>query len=219
MNGIAGKMLPARPPIVVKQDLLATMAACGEAWEIPANEVFIREGEPSFNIYILLSGRVKVFGTAENGREVIYNILGPGEFLGEMCLDGGTRSASVATLEPTSCRVVSSDDLRDFIAAYPDFAMSLVHKLIQRVRHSTDYIKSLALDDVYHRTSRLLQSLAICEGGRLITADPITQKDIADRVGATREMINRIFRQLILGGYVAKEGRRIVLLKPLPQRW
>ena len=205
--------------MVLKDDWLAAMATCGELQDFPANEVFIREGEDARHIYILLSGRVKVYGSAENGREFIYNIMGPGDFLGELCLDGGVRSASVATLEPTTCVVVGSDDLRYFMAAHPDFGINLVNKLIQRVRHVTEHLKSVALDDVYHRVVHFLESQAEEQRGRRIVSERLTQQDIADRVGASREMVNRILRNLVQGGFMIKDGRRFVLLKPLPERW
>ncbi|HEX5757001.1 MAG TPA: Crp/Fnr family transcriptional regulator [Arenimonas sp.] len=204
---------------LLADDLLATMAACGETRRFEAGEVFIHEGDPSQHCFILLEGRVKVFSVGPAGREVIYNILGPGEFFGEMGLDGGFRSASVMAMEPTTCVVVSNQELRDFMAAYPDFALLLVQKLIQRVRHATEHVRTLAFDDVYHRTARLLQALARPERDRWVVAEPLTQQEIAGRVGATREMINRIFRHLRKAGYIALQGRRIVLLKPLPDRW
>ncbi len=205
--------------MVLKDDWLAAMATCGELHDFPAQHTFIREGDDASHIYILLSGRVKVFGSAENGREIIYNVMGPGDFLGEMCLDGGRRSASVMTLEPTTCVVVGSDDLRYFMAVHPDFGINLVNKLIQRVRHVTEHLKSLALDDVYHRTVHFLEAQAEEVRGRRVITEPLTQQDIADRVGASREMVNRILRNLVQGGFLAKEGRRFVLLKPLPPRW
>lgn len=220
MTAPAAASLPARPAFLIEDALLRTLAESGDSRVFATGDVLVREGEPSYSLYILLSGRVKVYGSdAHDGnREVIYNLLGPGEFLGEMCLDGGSRSASVMALEPTTCIVVGSDELRDFMAAHPDFALVLVSKLIQRVRHATEYIKGLALDDVYQRTARLLHSLAREEAGSVVLA-AVTQQEIADRVGASREMINKIFRQLIKGGYLKKEGRRTRLLKRLPERW
>ena len=91
--------------------------------------------------------------------------------------------------------------------------------LIALVRRSTDTVKSLALDDVYTRIKKLLVEMAVAEDDRLVVPDRLTQQDIADRVGSSREMVSRIFKQLTIGGYVATEGKRIVLLKKLPARW
>ncbi|HNT40049.1 MAG TPA: Crp/Fnr family transcriptional regulator [Rubrivivax sp.] len=205
---------------VLADELLQAMAARGGTRSYPAHAVLVSEHDETDSIYILLRGRVKVYSSGEDGREVVYTTLGAGEYFGEMTLDGGPRSASVMTLEPCTCVVVSGANVRDFLATHPDFALHLVRKLIALVRRSTDTVKRLALDDVYTRVSKLLRELAEPDAqGRLVVGQRLTQQDIAERVGSSREMISRIFKQLTLGGYVASEDRRIVLLKKLPARW
>lgn len=207
------------PDHALNDQLLQAMAERGGLKTFPANAVLVNEEDDSDSIYILLKGKVKVYGAGANGREVVYTTLGAGEYFGEMTLDGGPRSASVMTLEPTSCVVVTGANVRDFLGSHPDFALHLIRKLIALVRRSTDTVKRLALDDVYTRISKLLYELAEEDGGRLVVSDKLTQQDIADRVGSSREMVSRIFKQLTIGGYVSTEGRRIVLLKKLPARW
>lgn len=206
---------PLAPQGLLDEQLLKAMTARGGMRSYPPNTLLINEGDTTDAIYILLVGRVKVFGAAANGREVIYNTLGPGEYLGEMSLDGQPRSASVMTLEPTSCIVVTGGQLRDFLADYPDFAMHLICKLIGLVRRSTVNIKSLALDDVHSRVVRVLEELARERDGKLVILEKLTQQDLADRVGASREMVNRVFTYLHNAGYLASEGRHLVVLKPL----
>ena len=204
----------------LNDQLLQAMADRGGVKTFPANAVLVNEEDDSDSIFILLKGKVKVYGAGANGREVVYTTLGPGEYFGEMTLDGGPRSASVMTMEPVTCVVVTGANVRDFLGTHPDFALHLVRKLIALVRRSTDTVKRLALDDVYTRISKLLLELAVPdEGGRLAVNERLTQQDIADRVGSSREMVSRIFKQLTIGGYVSTEGRRIVLLKKLPARW
>jgi CRP/FNR family cyclic AMP-dependent transcriptional regulator len=207
------------PHHALNDQLLQAMAERGGVKTYPGHAVLVNEEDESDSIFILLKGKVKVYGAAANGREVVYTTLGAGEYFGEMTLDGGPRSASVMTLEPTTCVVVTGANVRDFLGTHPDFALHLVRKLIALVRRSTDTVKRLALDDVYTRISKLLLELAQDEGGRLVVSEKLTQQDIADRVGSSREMVSRIFKQLSIGGYVANEGRRIVLLKKLPARW
>ncbi|WP_341679284.1 Crp/Fnr family transcriptional regulator [Niveibacterium sp. SC-1] len=204
---------------VLQDELLQTMASHGGVRNFAASSVLINEEDENDALFILLSGRVKVFGASSQGREVIYNTLGPGEYFGEMSLDGGPRSASVMTLEPCTCVVVPGAKVRDFLASHPDFALHLVHKLIGLVRRATDSVKSLALDDVYSRVVRLLNEKAHDEDGRRVVADRLTQREIADHVGSSREMISRIFTQLVQGGYIAVEDRRIFILKKLPAGW
>ena len=151
---------------------------------------------------MILTGKVKVYVSDDDGREMILDIYGPGDYVGEMALDGRPRSASVMTLEPTTCSVVMRDELRNAISANPDIAMSLIATLIDRARIATDNVKNLALMDVYGRVARLLLSLAKEEGGKLVVPERMTQQDIADRVGASRDMISRIFKDLTIGGYV-----------------
>ena len=204
---------------LLQDELLKAMAARGGVKNFPAQAVLINEDDDSDSIYIIVKGRVKVYGSSATGREIIYNTHGAGEYFGEMSLDDGPRSASVMTLEPTTCVVVTGVNVRDFLGSHPDFALHLIKKLILLVRRSTDSVKSLALEDVYTRVARVLRELAQDENGRRVVTEKLTQQDIADRVGASREMVSRIFKQLTQGGYVALEGRRVVLLKNLPSGW
>jgi CRP/FNR family cyclic AMP-dependent transcriptional regulator len=177
----------------------------------------VTEEDRSDALYIILSGRVKAFGSSVEGREVVYSVLGVGEYFGEMTLDGGPRSASVMTLEPTTCAIVPGADVRDFLASHPDFALHLVKKLIKLARASTQHVKSLALEDVYGRIARLLQTLAKDDGdGVKRVPEKLTQQDIAERVGSSREMVSRVFKPLLEGGYVEIRAGRIALLKKLP---
>ena len=210
-------------PELLPPALLADIAAGSAIRRFPAHAVLITEGDASDVLFIIVSGRVKVYAANEGGREVILNSHGPGEIVGELALDGGPRSASVMTTEPTSCAVVSGARLRDFIVAHPDFALHLIHHLIARVRGLTGSVKSLALDDVYARVTGLLQRLSVAEGGssggvRVLPAR-LTQQDIADHVGASREMVSRVFKELSRGGYIEVAAGHIRLLKTPPAAW
>jgi CRP/FNR family cyclic AMP-dependent transcriptional regulator len=171
-------------------------------------------------MFILVSGQLKVFTRGPSGRELVYNTLQPGEFFGELFLDGGTRSASVKALVDSQCIKVDHSHIRHFIAVYPEFAECLIHSLINRLRRATELSKSLALNDVYERTVVLLNRLAIDEGEIRFIPPTLTQQEMADRVGATREMINQVIRELMRGEFLVRDDkRRLVFLKPLPTRW
>ena len=206
-------------PDVLDDELLRAIASRGGVRNYPAQAVLVTEEDRSDALFIVLSGRVKVYGSGEDGREVVYGTQGPGEYFGEMTLDGGPRSASVMTMEPTTCAVVPGVEVRDFLATHPDFALHLVKKLIRLARASTEHVKSLALDDVYGRVVKLLRGLAREEDGVPTLPDKLTQQDIADRVGSSREMISRILKPLTTGGYIELRGGRIALLRKLPARW
>ena len=198
---------------------LREIAATGVVRTFPRSAVLINEGDQGDSLYILVPGKVKVFASPAAGREVVIDFHGPGEYVGEMSLDGSPRSASVMTVEPTTCAVVSRAHFREFILAHPDFALHLIEMLIQRVRVATENVKSLALTDVYGRLVRLLLSLAVERDGRLLVPEKLTQQDIAERVGASRDMISRLMKDLVGGGYLAVEERTITILKKPPPGW
>jgi CRP/FNR family cyclic AMP-dependent transcriptional regulator len=116
--------------------------------------------------------------------------------------------------------VVTREALRDAISKNPDVAMALISTLIDRARIATDNVKNLALMDVYGRVARLLLSLAREQpDGKLVVPEKMTQQDIADRVGASRDMISRIFKDLTIGGYVSVVDRVITINRKPPARW
>jgi len=199
--------------------LLRAIAARGPQVRFPANALIISEGDAGDSLYIILAGRVKVFSANEAGKEVVIVTHGPGEYLGELALDGGVRSASVMTLEPTTCSIVKGDDLRQFIASEPEFAMHVIHKLIKRLRVATDSVKSLALQDVYSRVVRVLTELSVPDGAQRRVNERLTHQDIAERVGSSREMVSRILKDLALGGYVVAEDFHYRILRTPPAAW
>ena len=199
--------------------LLKAISARGGVRHYPANAVLVNEDDVSDSLFVIVQGRVKAYGAASDGREVIYGTQGPGEYFGEMTLDGGPRSASVMTMEPTACALIPGADVRSLLADHPDFALHLVHKLIGMVRSSTEHVKSLALEDVYCRVARLLRKMARDENGVLMLPDKLTQQEIAERIGSSREMVSRIFKPLLTGGYIEMRAGRIALMKKLPPRW
>ncbi len=203
----------------IDDDVLLRIAEAGQVRRYPPGSVIINEGEPGDSIFIILAGRVKVYSISQAGREVVYSILGPGEYLGELSLDGGTRAASVMTVEPTSCSVVYAEDLREFMRDYPEFASHLVIKLIRLIRRSTIRIKSLALMDVYGRIAELLTTESDIEGGVRKMRERYTHQDIADRVGSSREMVSKILKDLARGGYICVDAKRIVIQRKLPEAW
>ena len=203
----------------IEDPMIRELAARGQTRAFPKNAVIINEGDRGDSLFVILAGKVKVYVSDDEGREMILDMHDAGEYVGEMSLDGRPRSASVMTLEPTTCSVLSRDELRSAIARNPDIAMTIIEKLIERARIATDNVKNLALMDVYGRVARLLLLLAKEENGKLVVPDRMTQQDIADRVGASRDMISRIFKDLTVGGYVTVENRQITINRKPPARW
>lgn len=211
--------MPADPFAPLRQETLRAIAQSGVVRQFPKQTVLIHDGDAGDSLYILLAGRVKVYASNAAGREVVIDFHGPGECIGEMSLDGSTRSASVMTVEPTTCAIVNRAHFREFILAHPDFALYLIEKLIHRVRVTTENVKSLALSDVYGRLARLLNALATDVDGNVAVREKLTQQDIADRVGASRDMIGKLMKDLVAGGYLAVEDRTITILRKLPTGW
>lgn len=211
---------PSHDPLApLAETTLREIAAAGVIRSYPRNAVLINEGDHGDTLFIVITGKVKVYASNAAGKEVVIDFHGPGEYVGEMSLDGSPRSASVVTTEPTTCAVVGRAQFREFILAHPDFALHLIEKLIHRARLATDNMKSLALSDVYGRLIRLLHSLAVEAEGRLVVPEKLTQQDIAERVGSSRDMISRLMKDLVAGGYLAVEDRTITILRKLPAAW
>jgi CRP/FNR family cyclic AMP-dependent transcriptional regulator len=185
----------------------------------PKNTVVVSEGDRTDSLYIIVSGKVKIYVSDETGKEIVLNESGPGEYFGEMVLDEGPRSASVMTLEPTRFLVVPKEDFKEFVTKSPEFALHLILKLIKRVRALTNDVKSLALLDVYGRVARMLLDLAVERDGTLVIENKPTQQEMANRVGASREMISRILGDLSSGGYIEVERDRITIARALPRAW
>jgi CRP/FNR family cyclic AMP-dependent transcriptional regulator len=211
---------PSADPLApLTPETLRAIAATGVVRNYPKNAILINDGDVGDSLYIVLSGRVKVYASNAAGREVVIAFHGPGEYVGEMSLDGSPRSASVLTLEPTTCAIVARASFREFILAHPEFAMHLIERLIQRVRLTTENVKSLALSDVYGRLVKLLLTLAVEREGKWVVPEKLTQQDIAERVGASRDMISRLLKDLVAGGYLDVRDRTITILKRPPPGW
>jgi CRP/FNR family cyclic AMP-dependent transcriptional regulator len=197
------------------------LAARGTLRNFRRGLLLIQEGDVGSTLYIVQSGRLRAFAADAQGKEVTLGIYGPGEYVGEMSLDGGPRSANVETLEPTACAVVTRETLLAYIAEEPSFALEMMARLIRRARLATESTRSLALIDVYGRAKHLLEQLAGPPGadGIRTLPEPMTHKQIAGHLACSREMVSRLMKDLETGGYVAKKDQRIVLLKPLPARW
>jgi CRP/FNR family cyclic AMP-dependent transcriptional regulator len=204
----------------IRDPMVRELALRGVTRSYPAGTHIISEGDKGDSLFVILSGKVKVFVSDREGRDMVLDFHGPGDYIGEMALDGRPRSASVAAVEPTVCSIVTRDALRAAIAANPDVAMTLISTLIERARIATDNVKNLALMDVYGRVARLLLSIAHEQpDGRLVVPERMTQQDIAERVGASRDMVSRIFKDLTAGGYITVVDRQITIHRKPPPRW
>ena len=181
-------------------------------------QIVFREGDACDGLYIVLAGKLKIYSATGNGRELVYDVVGPGELLGELSLDGGPRSASVKAVTPATCRVLKLSVVRVLMRTRPEFADHIMAKLISRARHSTRLTRSIALDGVMERVAALLEAHATPDGDIRRIPSELTQQEIADRIGASREMVHKVLGELVRDGYLQRdEKRRMSIVRPLPR--
>lgn len=184
------------------------------------NTMVMCEGDNSDSLYVILSGKVRVFLSDEEGKEVTLKIQGEGEYFGELALlDDAPRSASVMTMENARLAVISKSSFENCMENNPDIALKITRGLASRLRDLTENVRSLALMDVYGRVARTLLDLAEENEGKQVIPQRLTQRDIASMVGASREMVSRILRDLSLGGYISIKNKIITINERLPAAW
>ena len=210
----AGMLLMTR--VILSPRLLNLLAERGGAKHVARGEILFSEGDQAVSMFLITSGSLKVFSKNERGREVIYNLLEPGDVVGEMCLNGGKRSASVCAISAASCLEISDSNLSELLAIHPELAEALLYKLMDRLRRSTAQVRSLALDNVFSRVAACVDEMAIVDGNVRYLPSYVTQQQIAARVGATREMVNHVFRGLVRSKILRRDRRvGFVIIGPL----
>jgi CRP-like cAMP-binding protein len=201
---------------VAETDLQA-LAQMVHARDFPKGNVILSQGDEGQALFLIRRGQVKVSVLAEDGREVILSVLGPGSFFGEMALlDDEPRSAHVIAMEDTTILQLRREDFRNRLKAAPELAVSLLRELSRRLRRADDTIASLMLLDVNGRVAHLLLELAKEEGGEGGTriTRRLTHASIGQMVGASRETVSRTMRNLVLRNVVGVTRREIALLDP-----
>ena len=187
--------------------------------QFPKNTVIVSQGDDTDSFYVIVQGKVDVFLHNDKGKEIIINTLGECESFGELAPLGSIpRQASIITTEDSTFGIISRQVFIDTLLIKPAISMRMIDLLISRIQDLTEEVSSLALEDVYNRVVRVLYKHADEVGEKLVT-EKLTQQDIASRVGATREMVHRILKELKTGGYISIEGKHITIEKKLPPGW
>lgn len=216
---IARAPLFAALPIPAIEDLTARVVVR----RVGLGATVVGQDEPGDAMFVIMSGRIKVVISGENGREVTLSLLRAGDSFGEMSLfDQAPRSANCVALEPTTLLALSREDLLRHIAAQPRTAMNLLGEMARRLRRADDTIAQLALCDVNERLIHRLVGLAREEGasgpdGLVVRRRP-TQQELANMVGSCRETISRAFNQLARDGLIIPRGRSLVVTPGLVER-
>jgi len=202
----------------VPDDSLEQLEKMSVVRKYPKNTILFMEGDESSHLYIIQHGKVTVSVASEDGRQVILNYMGEGEYFGELSLmDGKPRSATVTTATACEFIAISRSSFQQLLKSSPEFVMAITAAFAKRVRDLTDSVKDLALLDVYGRVSVALEKLSD-DTGR-IDNPKVTHQDIANMVGSSREMVSRIMKQLIVGEYIEQCSRYIQIKKELPKGW
>lgn len=195
---------------------LVPIARVATQRRVARGQTILRAGDRTDYVYLILSGNLKVLVSDEEGREVILSILGPGEFFGEMgVLDDNPRSATVVAVGPAELVVISKADFRKCLADNFDLSLYIMRNLVKRLRQADRKIESLALMDVYGRVARLLLEMSEEVDGRQVVNRKISKQDIAKMIGASREMVSRVMKDLHQQGLIEESEGRIYLRERL----
>lgn len=195
---------------------LEAIARVTQHRKAPRHAAIVRAGDHTDSLYVIVSGSAKVLNSDADGREVIITLLGPGEFFGEMGLiDGSPRSADVVANEPCELLVIGKADFKRCLADNFDLCLNIMKSLVQRLREADRKIESLALMDVYGRVARLLIEMSEDVGGESVVVRKISKQDIAKMIGASREMVSRVMKDLSQQGLIEERPQGIVLCERL----
>lgn len=204
----------------LSQEEVGIIASYGASRTYAKNTILVSEGDPSETFYLIQKGQVKVFISDDKGKEVLLNLQGPGEYFGEIAIiDKAPRSASVMTNETCQIAMVTKQGFERCLAEHPELAMGLARNLVKYVRSLTEQVKGMALLDVYGRIAQTLTNLGKEQNGQLVIEQRLTHQDIANMVGASREMVSRILKDLNTGGYIRIEDKQIIITKQFPVSW
>ena len=197
---------------VLPENQLAVLTSLVSRKTFPRGTTIIAAGDTTESLYVIISGRLKVMMSDDEGREVILAILGPNEFFGEMgLLDDHPRSASVVAIEACELLTLAKRDFKKCLADNVEMTMTVMRGVVKRLREADQKIGSLALMDVYGRVARLLLEMSEIVDGQKVVTKKLAKQDIAKMIGASREMVSRVMKDLQAGGYIEVRPGSILL--------
>ena len=185
------------------------------------HQSIIAKGDTTDSLYLVIEGRLKVFLSDDEGKEVILAFLDKDNYFGELALlDQEPRSASVSTVKETKLAQISYQDFHKVIKENHQIALNLLATLARRNRLLAGNVGNLALLDVYGRVAKTLISQAKKneKTGKLITGK-LTHQEIANLTGSSREMVSKIIKELKFGGYITVKEKHIIINQKLPDKW
>lgn len=187
---------------------------------IPKGTYLFREGEEADAMYVLIDGRTRSLTSDNQGKEFVFKIGEPVDVFGEISLiDDEPRGWTTQVEEDAVVLMLPKQEFVKHLESSPEMKDLVIKNLARIVRRLSNTMKSLALLDVYGRVRALFESLSVVVDGQEMIGQPLTQQAIADRVGSSREMIARILKELVFGGYIKLENKKIIILQKLPERF
>ena len=206
-------------PLFAALDAEAAAALRSSMVEVKAKKgaVIFEEGEPGDRLYVITTGKVTLGHKAKDGRETLLGVLGPGEMFGELSLfDPGTRTATADALTDVKLLGLSSDSLRPWLTGRPEVSLKLLQALAQRLRRTEDAMADLVFSDVPGRVAKALLSLSdkfgVFKDGELFIEHDMTQEELAQLVGASRETVNKALAEFVNRGWMRVEQRSVTIV-------
>jgi CRP/FNR family cyclic AMP-dependent transcriptional regulator len=194
---------------------LAELAKLGVLRQFKLGAMILKEGEQGDAFYVVREGQVRSLSQSASGKEMSYNIIYADQYFGEMALDGGLRSASVEAMSDCACWVIPNEQVLAYAAQNSEFALHLLTTAISRARSATDAARDMALLDVYSRLVQLLNR----EFELHADACNLTHAQLAATIGSSREMVSKLIKDLVRGGYIEVRNRQTIKIKKLPAKW
>ena len=183
------------------------------------NTIVMNQGDATDSLFVVAKGRCRLYRSDEQGKELVISLRGAGDYFGALALlDGQGRVYSVQTLEPTTLYQIPRHDFLEMLHKHPEIVLNLLRSMAERMRRMAEDVSCLALMDVYGRLAHVLDKES-AEVGGIRKTGRLTQQDLADMTGASREMIGRIMKDLREGGYISVQNKEIILLRKLPRNW
>lgn len=196
----------------------AALRAATNVVRIAKGGILFREGDPGDRLYVIEEGKIKLGTASADGRDALLAVIGPGEMIGELSLfDPGPRTATATALTDVVAREVGHDALRPWLSGRPEVAEALLTALARRLRRTNEAMSDLVFSDVPGRVAKALLDLGErfgvpqADGGITVTHD-MTQEELAQLVGASRETVNKALADFASRGWIRLESRSVILL-------
>lgn len=180
-------------------------------------DVVFHEGDPGDSLYVIVSGKIKLARTSADGRESLMSVLGPGEMFGELSLfDPGPRLSTAYVVSNSELISLGNDSLRSFLSGHPEVAIQMLAGMANRLRRTNEGISDLVFTDVPGRVAKALLDLSDRFGRRtevgLLVAHDLTQEELAQLVGASRETVNKALADFAHRGWILLGAKAVTLL-------